>query len=168
MRINLTTDHGPPDLSAFAGPASAHVVQVFCEHARLAQRLADTIGELRRARRAHEDTHPARDRMEAVLVEDLIPGVQAEDSALHAIAGTPQQGGARAQRRLRQQLHQHRQVGPELAVSLITLLRTPVGRAVTRPHPQLLRSGWPTWFAIQAQYRLDRWRDVTDSRATGC
>lgn len=59
-------------------------------------------------------------------------------------------------------------LGSELAVSLITSLRIPVGHSLTRPHPQLLHSGWPTRLAIQAQYRFDRWRDAVDSRVTWC
>ena len=54
----------------------------------------------------------------------------------------------------------------ERVLSLITLLRRPVGHSLTRPHPMLLRGGWPTGLAIRAQYQIDQWRDAVDSRVS--
>lgn len=57
-------------------------------------------------------------------------------------------------------------LGSEQVVALITALRRPAGRTLTRPHPRLLGGGWPTRTAIRAQGHLDRWRDEFDNRAT--
>lgn len=87
--------------------------QIVRDHARLAERLADDIGRLRQARLDHGDTRAVRDRLEAFLVEDLIPNLQAEESALREVAGPRRRTGwwaSRAQRRLHQRLHEHRQV----------------------------------------------------------
>jgi hypothetical protein len=54
---------------------------------------------------------------------------------------------------------------PEREVSLMASLRGPFRHYLTRPHPVLLRAGWPTGMAIKAQYRIDRWRDVLDNRS---
>jgi len=55
---------------------------------------------------------------------------------------------------------------PSRVLSLITLLRRPVGHSLTRPHPMLLHGGWPTGLAIRAQYRIDECRDVLDNRVS--
>lgn len=348
--------HAGDEEGISAPPSGKQIVR---DHARLAERLADNIGRLRQAHLDHDDTREVRDRLEAFLVEDLIPYLQAEESALREIAGPRRWTGrwvSRAQRRLHQRLHEHHRVidaahemqradttvlalvraedvrallfahlvgedrelvtvtqaaaadedsdniaisaeldellvhdhariaaaitvardaaadgsddeldacdravaalsqhaavmstraypmipgprsgpdraatraltddlrraeramrhlnrllrgaaggdpsfdnrdrlwndveeswqhhvageeplirraapllGPERVLSLITLLRRPVGHSLTRPHPQLLRGGWPTGLAIRAQYRFDRWRDDLDNRGT--
>lgn len=344
-----------PDKSSASWP-SRHLI--ICSHAQLAERLAENIDRLRKARLAHNDTREARDQLEAVVAEDLVSHLQAEEDALQAIAGAHRRGSwrsARAQRHLRRELREHRRLiraghelgcaettvqalaraedlrallfahlaeedhelvraavagpdedldrasittelevilahdharitdaviaareaavsgsddemgtcdravaavsqhaavmstrvypmtgrrrsgpdrattraltddlrnaeramrhlhrslrgaagedaslrnrtrlwndveqswqrhvaseevlmhqvapllGPGRDVSLIGLLRRPVARSLTRPHPQLLRGGWPTRLAIRAQYRFDRWRDGFDSRDT--
>jgi hypothetical protein len=53
---------------------------------------------------------------------------------------------------------------PEQALPLIAQLRRPAGLSLTRPHPTLLHGGWTTRMALHAQYRIDQWRDVLDSR----
>lgn len=57
-------------------------------------------------------------------------------------------------------------LGPQRVVRLITLLRRPVGRSLTRAHPRLLGGGRPTRAAIVFQGRLDRARDELDNRST--
>ena len=55
---------------------------------------------------------------------------------------------------------------PKQTVSLMASLRGPFRHSLTRPHPALLRAGWPTAMAMRAQYRIDRWRDVLDNRSS--
>lgn len=56
-----------------------------CDHARLVERLADTIWRLRLARLlAPEHVHEVRACLESLLVDELIPSVQEEERALHA------------------------------------------------------------------------------------
>ncbi len=110
----LTTASKLPHIADEGGiPAHPSGKQIVRDHARLAERLADNIGRLRQAHLDHDDAHEVRDRLEAFLVDDLIPNLQAEESALREIAGPHRRTGwwaRRAQRRLHQRLHEHRQV----------------------------------------------------------
>jgi hypothetical protein len=83
------------------------------DHAQLAERLADHISQLRQARLTHDDIAAPRDRLHAFLTDDLIPYLHNEEATMYArSAGSRWPGwlGARAQRRTRRRLRDHREI----------------------------------------------------------
>ncbi len=83
------------------------------DHARLAERLADHISQLRQARLTHDDIAAPRDRLHAFLTDDLIPYLHNEEATMYArSAGSRWPGwlGARAQRRTRRRLRDHSEI----------------------------------------------------------
>ena len=83
------------------------------DHARLAERLADHISQLRQARLTHDDIAAPRDHLHAFLTDDLIPYLHNEEATMYApSAGSRWPGwlGGRAQRRTRRRLRDHREI----------------------------------------------------------
>lgn len=80
------------------------------DHARLAERLAGHVGRLRQARARHEDVDATRDRLDAFLVEDLVPYLHDEDVALYGSSDPPGLRGVRARRRSRRRLREHQRI----------------------------------------------------------
>jgi hypothetical protein len=80
------------------------------DHARLAERLADRIGQLRQARVRPDDVAATRERLHAFLAEDLVPYLHDEEAALYAGSGRPGWQGARARRRAGRRLRDHHRI----------------------------------------------------------
>jgi hypothetical protein len=83
------------------------------DHARLAERLADHISQLRQARLTHHDIAEQRDRLHAFLTDGLIPYLLNEEATIYApSAGSRRPGwlGRRAQRRTRRRLRDHSEI----------------------------------------------------------
>jgi hypothetical protein len=83
------------------------------DHARLAERLADHISQLRQARLTHHDIAAPRGRLHTFLTDDLIPYLHNEEATMYALsAGSRRPGwpGTRAQRRTRRRLRDHSEI----------------------------------------------------------
>jgi hypothetical protein len=97
-----------------AGPSSIFSIELAVrDHARLAERLADHISQLRQARLTHHDVAARRDRLHAFLTDDLIPYLHNEEAAVYArSAGSRWPGwlGSRAQRRTGRRLRDHSEI----------------------------------------------------------
>jgi hypothetical protein len=72
------------------------------DHAHLAEQLADNIDQLRQSRILLADPYPARNRLDAFLVEGLVPYLRAEDRALYTGGSGSGLSPGRVARRLRE------------------------------------------------------------------
>lgn len=87
--------------------------QHVCDHAQLAERIADAIWALHQARLAQGDSEAARGRLERLLTGELLPLMSAEDRALRSCESEHhllRRMSARSERRHRRQLREHRRM----------------------------------------------------------
>jgi hypothetical protein len=93
-----------------AAPIVFSVELAVPDHARLAERLADRIGQLRQARVRRDDVAAARDGLRTLLTDDLVPYLHDEEVALYAGSDRPGWRGARARRRAGRRLRDHHRI----------------------------------------------------------
>ena len=97
-----------------ARPSSTFSIELAVrDHARLAERLADHISQLRQARLTHHNIAAPRDHLHAFLTDYLIPYLQDEEATVYGpLAGSRWPGwlGPRAQRRTRRRLRDHSEI----------------------------------------------------------
>jgi hypothetical protein len=111
---HVSSETGPRDAAHAASTPSIFSIEMAVrDHARLAERLADHISQLRQARRTHHDIAAARDRLHAFLTDDLIPYLRDEEATIYApSAGSRWPGwiGAQTRRRTPRRLRDHSEI----------------------------------------------------------